>query len=76
MSKVEILLNRLDKIGIKIVLGANYPWIYLFTVNGNKVMENFHANHGYTLGFMPKTKEGEFEFIDSKDLFQTIRKYK
>ena len=37
MDELTVFKNRLEKIGIKITLTANIPWIYLESVNGNKI---------------------------------------
>ena len=39
MDKVSIFVERLKKININIILHGNYPWIYLDSVNGNKIKE-------------------------------------
>jgi len=72
MDKIQIFKNRLSKIGIEINLTGNFPWIYLDTVNGNKVKEKFMANHGFTIAFLNK----QLEFTDIKEIFNIIRKYK
>lgn len=75
MDKITTFCERLDKIGIKVKLTGNYPWIYLDTVNGNRVKEKFHANHGFTIAFLP-LKNQEFNFTDITYIFKIIRKYK
>ena len=76
MNKIEIFKNRLNKIGIEINLIGNFPWIYLDTVNGNKVKEKFMANHGFTIAFLPLKSNKSLEFTDIKEIFSIIRKYK
>ena len=72
-----ILIDRLKKIGVDIQLAGNYPWIYLDTVNGNKVKpEDYYlGNHGFTIAFLPKMGE-DLKITDIKELFKVIRKYK
>jgi DNA-dependent RNA polymerase auxiliary subunit epsilon len=76
MDKIQIFKNRLNKIGIEINLTGNFPWIYLDTVNGNKVKEKFMANHGFTIAFLPLKSDKQLEFTDIKEIFNIIRKYK
>lgn len=73
---VNILRNRLLKIGITIEMFSNYPWIYLDKVNGNTVKEKYFANHGFTIGFNPAKLGDVFSYTDLKEIFKIIRKYK
>lgn len=70
------LVNRLNKIGIKVVIHLNFPWIYLYKVNDNKVLEKYKGNHGYTIAFGNIRGDEPVKLIDRKDLFKIIRKYK
>ena len=78
MKEVEVFINRMKRIGIKLDLVSNIPWIYLYKVNGNRVQpEDYNANHGYTIAWYP-VKVGEKVHLDS-DLtrtFKVIRKYR
>ena len=78
MNEVQIFINRLKKIGIELELEGNVPWIYLKSVNGNRIRpEDYNANHGYTIAWYP-VRLGEKPQLDS-DLnrtFDIIRKYK
>lgn len=78
MNVLDILTNRLNKIGIEIVLAGNYPWIYLETVNGNRIKEEdyYLANHGFTIAFMSMSEREKIEITDIKKTFEVIRKYK
>lgn len=76
MNKIEIFVNRLSKIGINVNLFCNYPWIYLDTVNGKRVTEKFHAEHGFTIAFHPIRPNQELNFTDISEIFKIIRKYK
>ena len=78
MDKIQIFVERLKKIGIEVKLHGNYPWIYLYSVNGNVVKEKLHANHGFTIAFMPiKIDDNEIKFVSELDkVFEIIRKYK
>lgn len=75
MTTISSFINRLKKIGIEVELFGNYPWIYLDTINGVKVKENFLADHGFTV-FFAGVKFGEKEKITNiKEIFKLIRKY-
>lgn len=66
----------MNRIGIDVVLFGNYPWVYIHTINGKRVTEKFHAEHGFTIGFQPTVIGKTFEFTDIKEIFKLIRKYK
>lgn len=70
-NKLSILISRLKKINIEIECFGNLPWIYLNSVNGNKVKEKYLANHGFTIMF-----SGSDEFTDLKEIFKVIKKYR
>ena len=70
---LNTFVERLAKIGITTTYIGNYPWIYLETVNGNKVTERYGANHGYHAFTQVDTKE--YTIYDRAHLFKTIRKY-
>lgn len=71
MQKLIILIARLKKINIEIECSSNYPWIYLNSINGNKVKEKYLANHGFTIMFATSGN-----FTDLREIFKIIRKYK
>lgn len=64
--------NRLKKLGIETELVANYPWIYLRSINGIRVTETFAGEHGFTAFF-----DGcrGCKFSDRKKVFELIRSY-
>ena len=80
MDEITVFRNRLKKIGIEIELKGNAPWIYLESVNGNKVKpaDWVNANHGYTIGWFPARFDDEFtlNWHDIKMTFNIIRKYR
>ena len=76
MEKIEVFIKRLEKVGVEMILMSNYPWIYIYTINGNIVKETFEANHGFTLAFLPIKKDQELQFTDIGEIFKLIRKYK
>jgi len=75
-TSLTIFLERLKKINIVLLISGNYPWIYIDTINGREVMEKFQANHGFTLGYYPIKRNGNFKFSDLTEIFKLIRKYK
>lgn len=75
MDKITVFVDRLQKIGIELKLGGNYPWVYIDYINGKRVTEKFQANHGFTLCFIPIKKDKEIEFTDITEIFKLIRKY-
>lgn len=77
MNELTVLRNRLEKIGIKITLTGNIPWIYLESVNGNRVKyEDYNSNHGYTIAWYPVREDEEITLnYDIKRTFKIIRKY-
>ena len=74
-EKLNIFITRLAKIGIKIELTSNYPWIYLEKINDKRVIEKFHANHGFTIAFLPVRRDQKLNFTDITEIFKLIRKY-
>lgn len=67
MEQIAILVNRLDKIGIKTKLLGNYPWVYITEINDRKVREKFASDHGFVVAVGNK--------IYVKETFDLIRKY-
>lgn len=78
LHKLFVFVERMKKIGIELELASNFPWIYIESVNGNRIQEEdyFHANHGYTIAFHPIRNDQKFEFLDIERTFKLIRKYK
>jgi hypothetical protein len=79
-NEIEVFIKRLEKIGIKLELIGNIPWIYLHKVNGNIVKrEDFiNANHGYCIAWSG-TRLGDKPHLNWHDIektFELIRKYK
>lgn len=75
-DKLAVFVERLKKIGIDVKLSGNFPWIYLNEINGVRVKENFQANHGFTVMFLPGRNDSPpSEFTDIKEIFNLLRKY-
>ena len=78
-NEISIFVKRMKKIGIDIQLIGNAPWIYLDSVNGNRIKkEDFvNANYGLNIGWYGITLGAEPRLIEDLDLiFKMIRKYK
>lgn len=80
MNELDILVERLKKIGIELELTGNIPWIYLRSVNGNVIkQEDFkNANYGHCIAWYPSFNYDSFHinWHDIKLTFELIRKYK
>lgn len=74
-DKIRVFGDRMKKLGIDIKLAGNFPWIYIDTINGKRVKEKFHAEHGFTIAFLPIREEQKLEFTDIGEIFKLIRKY-
>jgi hypothetical protein len=77
-NEINIFIRRMKRIGIELQLVGNVPWIYLDSVNGNRVKkEDFvNANHGFNIGWYGITLGAEPRLIEDRDLiFKMIRKY-
>lgn len=72
-NEITPLKNRLSKIGIEIEITGNFPWIYLYKVNGNTVKEKLHSKHYFTIAFL--NKEG-YILTELREVFKVIRKYR
>ena len=68
MDKLQRLGTRLDKLGIKIQLAGNYPWVYLKSINNVRVPEKLLSAHGYTIYLQSTDK-----FVDLRSTFKLIR---
>lgn len=75
VAKIESFVERLKKIGVEVKLAGNFPWIYLENINGVRVKERFHGNHGFTIAFYPIRPGQELKFTDIGEIFKLIRKY-
>lgn len=75
INKIDIFIKRLKKLNIDIELVSNYPWIYLYKVNGNIIKEKFHSDYGFTIAFLPVRINLELNFTDISKMFEIIRKY-
>jgi len=70
INRISLFVKRLEKIGIKVELIGNFPWVYLDKVNGVKIEGSFRANHGFCIGYYPDV----WEDIECKrTIFDEIR---
>ena len=77
-NEINVFVRRMKRIGIELQLFGNYPWIYLDSVNGNRIMKEdyYHANHGFTIGWYGIKLGSVPHLIEDRDLiFKMIRKY-
>ena len=70
-GNLNTLVRRLKKLNITIQIAANYPWMYLKSINGKPVTEKRDSEHGFVVGY----KNPCFKFNDTKEMFNLIRKY-
>lgn len=76
MTKIETFYKRLDKLGIKLDMVNNFPWIYLYKINGKSVKEKFHSEHGFVIALYSRISNWtDTVFTDEKETFKLIRKY-
>lgn len=73
MTTIESFVNRLAKIGITVTLVANYPWVYLDTVNGKKVWGKYYGNHGFTVFIVPVLSKYPAHITNIRVVFKKIR---
>lgn len=53
MTTIKSFVERLKKIGVNVELHGNYPWIYLYKVNGHIIRQRYCGNHGFTAFWYP-----------------------
>jgi hypothetical protein len=77
MDELQIFINRLSKIGIKVQFVANYPWIYLDRVQNKMVQGTFQGNHGFTAFFLRIRNDDpvKYRITDISTVFKKIREY-
>lgn len=73
MTSIVSFINRLSKIGVKVDLVGNYPWVYLRAVNNKEVKGNFHGNHGFTVFFRAIRTGEQDKITDISTVFKKIR---
>ncbi len=75
---LTVFVNRMQKLGIEVKLGGNYPWIYIDEINGKRVQKEdyYLGNHGFTIAFIPLKLDKKMEITDINKTIKLIRKYK
>ena len=78
LIKLYVFKERMKKLGIDVEFMYNYPWIYIYKINGNIIQpeDYFEGNHGFTVGFLPVRVDQEFDFTDIGRIFKLIKKYR
>ncbi len=69
---LTVFTRRMKKLGIEVKFVGNVPWVYISEICGKKVKEKKDSEWGYVVGYRNKV----FKFVDIKELFNLIRKYK
>ena len=73
MKELDIFYNRLKRIGIRIEVDFNLPWIYLLSVNGHVFKDKNGSEYGFCLAYF--TANGVLKYSDLGDVFKMLRKY-
>lgn len=74
--KLNRFIERLKVLGIEIKLIGNFPWVYLSQINGKRVVETHHSEHGFCIGYFPIQMGESFVFVgDMKPVFKLIKQY-
>lgn len=75
MENLTKFLNRLEKIGVKLELISNFPWVYINKINDIIVLDKYKSDHGFVIGYQPIKKGNHFQFEDISKIFKLLRKY-
>ena len=70
---IDSFTRRLYKIGIEVELSANFPWIYLDSVNGIRVTGSFQSKKEFTAFWGPVKFNDKAKFTDMREVFKKIR---
>lgn len=74
-DNLKTFINRLKKININVELVSNYPWVYIYKINGNLIKEKFLSDYGFTVAYLPIKKDQNIRFNNISEIFKLIRKY-
>ncbi len=66
-------IRRLAKLGIRIELKGNFPWVYLGSVNDILVTERYQSEHGFTAFYYFGHKDPRNKFSYRKKVFEKVR---
>lgn len=76
MDEITRLVQRLERVGVKIDLAGNLPWVYMVSINGKAVTEKLNSEHGYTVCYVTGSEREEVSWTNTKLMFNLIRKYR
>lgn len=74
-DKLTIFISRLKKLNIDIKIISNYPWIYIYEINGKKVTEKYQSDYGFTISVLSINNKNQINFTNISEIFKLIRKY-
>lgn len=74
-NRLETFIKRMDKLGVKIKITSNYPWVYITSINGTVVYDKYQSEWGFVLCYMPIRIGEEIKFVELEKIFKLIRKY-
>ena len=72
-NRLEILIERLERIGITITISPSDPWLYLTSVNGSPVFDKYMSNHSFLIALYPTKHDSEPVLSNEKEIFSVIR---
>lgn len=72
-NKLQTLKDRLNKIGIHIVLNSNWPFCYLTSINSHTVKEKRMSEHGWVIAYGTIRDGVTLTGVD--ETFDLIREY-
>lgn len=75
INTIDVFCRRLNRIGVKVELVANYPWVYIVSINGDSVKERYMGNHGFTAFWFPVKVGDEVKFTNRQQVFSLLRRY-
>lgn len=76
VDRIRDLKCRLEKIGIKIHLVSNFPWVYLDKINGVRLLEKFQSDHAFSVGTIPiRRDQVEVNLSSNKAVFAILNQY-
>ena len=64
MDEITKLVQRLERVGVKIELAGSLPCVYLASINGKPVKEHLSSEHGYTICYV--TDSGNVIWTNTK----------
>lgn len=74
-NELKVFIGRLNRIGVKMEVSLNLPWVYIEKVNGNQVKEKGNGgNHGFTVAW--HTNDGIRMHKNMSQVFELLRRYK